>query len=62
MAAGRATRYMEAMNLGRHRFALPLALSLAALAVATGAAFGAWVDNGAAIFLTLAQTGLSWCF
>lgn len=62
MAAGRATRYMEAMNLGRHRFALPLALSLAALSVATGAAFGAWVDNGAAIFMTLAQIGLSWCF
>ena len=35
---------------------------LALLAVATGAAFGAWLQHGAAIFLSMAEAGLAWCF
>lgn len=31
------------------------------LAAATGAAFAAWVDNGAGIFRTMVEAGLSWC-
>ncbi|MEX0343963.1 MAG: hypothetical protein AB3N20_03505 [Rhizobiaceae bacterium] len=27
-----------------------------------GIAFAGWIDNGADIFMTMAQTGLSWCF
>ncbi len=25
-------------------------------------AFWGWIQNGSAIFLTLAETGMSWCF
>ena len=32
------------------------------LAAATGAAFGAWLQHGAAIFLSMAEAGLAWCF
>jgi len=32
------------------------------LAAATGAAFAAWVDNGAGIFMTMVESGLAWCF
>jgi hypothetical protein len=35
---------------------------LALLAAATGAAFGAWLQHGAAIFLSMAEAGLAWCF
>jgi hypothetical protein len=35
---------------------------LALLAAATGIAFGAWLQHGAKIFLSLAETGLAWCF
>lgn len=38
------------------------ALGVALLAAATGAAFAAWVDNGPGIFLSLVESGLSWCF
>ena len=37
-------------------------LGLAAFAAATGLAFAAWVDNGAGIFMTMVEGGLSWCF
>jgi hypothetical protein len=39
-----------------------IALAAVLLAAATGLAFSAWLENGAAIFMTYAQTGLSWCF
>ncbi|MEI3851317.1 MULTISPECIES: hypothetical protein [Ensifer] len=42
---------------------LPLAATLtAAIAVVLLLAFRGWVENGADIFLALAQSGLSWCF
>ena len=42
--------------------ATKLVLGVALLAAATGAAFAAWVENGAGIFLSLVEAGLSWCF
>ena len=39
---------------------LPLFFGLL-LAVATGVAFAGWLDKGAAMFLALAEAGLSWC-
>ena len=42
--------------------AAKLMLGVALLAAATGAAFAAWIDNGAGIFLSLVESGLSWCF
>ena len=38
-----------------------LTLGALMLAAATGAAFAAWVDNGAGIFRTMVEAGLSWC-
>jgi hypothetical protein len=35
---------------------------LTLFAAATGAAFGAWLQHGAAIFLSMAEAGLAWCF
>lgn len=42
--------------------AAKVVLGVALLAAATGAAFAAWIDNGAGIFLSLVESGLSWCF
>lgn len=28
----------------------------------SGVAFAAWIENGSAMLLTLAATGMSWCF
>ncbi len=39
-----------------------IALGFAVLAVATGLAFGAWLDQGAGIFLAMVDAGLAWCF
>ena len=42
---------------------LPLALIALGLGVmATNAAFAGWMEHGTAIFLSLAETGMSWCF
>lgn len=38
------------------------AMGLAAFAGLTGIAFSAWVGHGSAILLTLAETGMAWCF
>lgn len=38
-----------------------IALGVALVAAATGAAFAAWVENGDAIFMTMIDAGLSWC-
>jgi hypothetical protein len=46
--------------LSRH--ALALALAAVALSAATGLAFAAWMDHGAEMFVSLAASGLSWCF
>jgi hypothetical protein len=42
--------------------AVKIGLAVTALAAATGLAFAAWVENGAAILMSMAETGLSWCF
>ncbi len=44
------------------RPALLSATSLVAFAAATGMAFAAWGEHGPAMFMTLAESGLSWCF
>ncbi|MEZ5812097.1 MAG: hypothetical protein R3D45_11860 [Rhizobiaceae bacterium] len=31
-------------------------------AVGTGLAFAGWINDGAAIMMTLARSGLAWCF
>ena len=38
------------------------ALGVAVGAFATGTAFAGWATHGAAMFLAMAETGLSWCF
>lgn len=55
--------YIAAMTkLVPSRDVLVLALGAVALAAATGIAFSAWIENGAAIFMTYAEAGLAWCF
>lgn len=56
--------YDDAMNTKTQRsIRLPLAASLAAaISVVLLLAFRGWMENGAEMFLALAQSGLSWCF
>jgi hypothetical protein len=42
--------------------AVKIGFAVIAVAAATGVAFAAWVENGAGILMTMAETGLSWCF
>ena len=47
----------------RHNTTLPVALIALGLAVtAATAAFAGWLEHGTAIFLSLAETGMAWCF
>ena len=39
-----------------------IAAGFVVLAVATGVAFAAWIDNGAGIFMAMIESGLAWCF
>lgn len=32
------------------------------VAAAAGMAFAGWMNNGSRIIMTMAQTGLTWCF
>jgi hypothetical protein len=42
---------------------LPAALIAVGLgAMAATAAFAGWLEHGSAIFLAMAESGLSWCF
>ena len=42
---------------------LPAALIATGLCVmAATAAFAGWMEHGSAIFLSLAESGMSWCF
>ena len=57
--------YTRAMEPNRNKallLAAKITASVAALAAATGAAFAAWIDNGPQILMSMAETGLSWCF
>jgi hypothetical protein len=57
--------YIQTMDNNGKSAALFLAkigAGIAALAAATGAAFAAWIDNGPEMLMSMAATGLSWCF
>lgn len=42
---------------------LPVALIALGLSImAATAAFAGWMEHGTAIFLSLAEAGMSWCF
>ncbi|HTV68692.1 MAG TPA: hypothetical protein VMF90_09155 [Rhizobiaceae bacterium] len=43
-------------------FLAKIGTGLVLLAAATGAAFAAWIDNGPEMLMSMAETGLSWCF
>lgn len=52
----------------KHRVSRPIVLLTAAAlgaaggAFVTGAAFAGWATHGTAMFMAMAETGLSWCF
>lgn len=47
----------------RRYIVLPAALIALGLGVmATTAAFAGWLEHGSAIFLSLAESGMAWCF
>jgi hypothetical protein len=50
------------LTAGPTRNLVRVAIAGMAIAAATGAAFAAWVDQGAGIFLTMVESGLAWCF
>ena len=56
-------RYIEAMkSFIPTRSLLIGGTAVVALAALSGAAFAAWLDHGAIMFLTYTESGLSWCF
>ncbi len=56
--------YPDGMNKTARRYTvLPAALIALGLGVmAATAAFAGWMEHGTAIFLSLAESGMSWCF
>ena len=47
----------------RRNTILPVALLTLGLGiVAASAAFAGWMEHGTAIFLSLAESGMAWCF
>ena len=52
---------MKSIGSNERRRLAVIGGGLAVLALATGAAFAAWLQHGAAIFLSLAEAGLKWC-
>jgi hypothetical protein len=59
-----APRYIFGMKLVSHQSAPTVAIiaTVAAIGIAIGLAFASWIDNGAAIFLAMVESGLAWCF
>lgn len=55
-------RYIGGMKQLALPFSVKLALGLTAAAAATGAAFAAWMEQGAGIVLATVEAGLAWCF
>ena len=48
---------------GRRNTILPVALLALGLGiVAASTAFAGWMEHGTAIFLSLAESGMAWCF
>jgi hypothetical protein len=63
--ADAAKRYINGMRITQPSRPVTVAgivLVAMLLAAATGIAFSAWLEKGAAIFMTYAETGLAWCF
>jgi len=56
--------YTHSMDKTARRYiVLPAALIALGLGVmATTAAFAGWLEHGSAIFLSLAESGMAWCF
>ena len=52
---------LDAMTTAATRF-VTLAATAALLSLGAGAAFAAWAEHGAGIFLAMASTGIAWCF
>lgn len=52
---------MNAQPFGLAPVAIVAALTLCAGAVA-GVAFADWMEHGSSILMTMAESGLSWCF
>ncbi len=52
------------MFADRHPSLRLIALFMGALALsaATGLAFAGWIDHTPAIFMTLVEQGMAWCF
>jgi hypothetical protein len=59
-----ASCYVSRMDKTARRYTvLPVALIALGLGVmAATAAFAGWLEHGPAIFLSLAESGMSWCF
>jgi hypothetical protein len=64
LSATPEVHYIRAMKrlVSRPDLLLLAALGVAVGAFATGTAFAGWTTHGAAMFLAMAETGLSWCF
>lgn len=43
-------------------FLVRAAIAAVAIGAFSGVAFAAWVENGSAMLMSLAASGLSWCF
>ncbi|MBB3975321.1 hypothetical protein GGQ64_000497 [Rhizobium azooxidifex] len=52
------------MNTARHtvRAAVLLASGAALLGTLSALAFAGWLEHGSSILLSMAETGMSWCF
>ena len=61
-APARYVAHMNAHGPLSVSFLVKAVLGVALLAAATGLAFGAWLDQGAGIFLAMIDAGLAWCF
>lgn len=44
------------------RSSLAIAMGLALVAAVFSVAFAGWLGHGSSILLSMAETGLSWCF
>ncbi|MFH1796676.1 MAG: hypothetical protein ABIK36_18915 [Pseudomonadota bacterium] len=43
-------------------FLVRAAIAAVAIGAFSGVAFAAWIENGSAMLMSLAASGLSWCF
>ena len=60
-----ADRYMSRMarfSGSGKAFLLRAAIAAVAIGALSGVAFAAWIENGSVMLMSLAASGLSWCF